>query len=284
MAVTAMADLNSLFNTIYERARLVARHRTLMVNLVEIRTADGWMDRKIPTRPSVTAVSVGETQDYNSPTTFGRTTLATLTPGEIVAQVALTDRALDTDPDGAQMDAEMELGGATATKLDTDLTSAFASFTTDKGAGAGATFTLANLAAGTAVVDFNKARQFGELSAVLHPYHWHDVWVELGRPAATYANVGDLTSEALRDYYVARLANVNIYTNGNIAVDGSSDAVSGVFGARAIMLDVRRPFRLETQRDASARSWELTGTMGYAYGAVHTNEGVKFTADATEPA
>lgn len=284
MAVTTTSDLNNLFNLIYERARFVARHRTLMANLVDVKNATGWMERKVPTRPSVAAVSVGESQDYNSPTTFGTTNLATITPGEVIAQVVLTDILMETDPSGAQSDAEMELGGAVATKLDTDLVSSFSSFASDKGDGAGNTFTMSNFSAGVAVVDYNKARQFGPLSAVLHPYHWYDLWVELGRPAATYANVGELTVEALRDYYVGRLMNVNIYTSGNIAIDGSDDAISGVFGARAIMLDIRRPFRLEPQRDASARAWEINGTMGYGYGVVHSDEGVYFTADATEPA
>lgn len=284
MAVTQVSSLNSLFNLIQDRARFTARHRSLMVNLVQVVNAQGWMDRKIATRPTVSAVQVAETEDFNSPTTFGRTALATLTPQEVIAQVVLTDRALTTDPDGARMDAEMEMGGAIGTKVDTDLVGLFSSFDSDKGDGAGNTFTMANFAAGVAVVDFNKARQFGALSACLHPYHWHDLWTELGTPAATYTNLQDVTSEALRDYYVDRLLNVNIYTNGNIAIDASDDAVSGIFGARAIMLDVRKPITVEPERDASARAWELNASMGYAYGVVHSNEGVYLTADATEPA
>lgn len=90
--------------------------------------------------------------------------------------------------------------------------------------------------------------------------------------------------QALIDYYVYRLQATNIYTNGNIPVDGSDDAISAVFSARAMMLDTRRAFRLEPERDASARAWELNATMVYAYGIVHDGEGVKLTADATEPA
>lgn len=284
MAVTQVSSLNSLFNLIQERARFTARHTSLMVNLVNVVNASGWMDRKVATRPTITAVTVGEAQDYNSPTTFGRTALATLTPDEVIAQITLTDRAMETDPDGARQDAEVEMGGAIGTKVDTDLVGLFSSFSTDKGDGANNTFTFSNFAAGVAVVDFNKARQFGPLSAVLHPYHWHDIWVELGTPAATYTNLQDVTVQALRDYYVDRLLNVNIYTDGNIAIDGSGDAISGCFGARAIMLDVRKPIMVEAQRNASARSWELNVSMGYAYGLIHSGEGVKYTADATEPA
>ncbi len=283
MGVTAVADLNGLFNTIYERALFVAREMNLMANLVDNRSAAGWMNRVVPTRPAITAESVNETQDYAKPTTLGRTTKATLTPGEIIAQVVLTDRDMETDPDNAQRDAEVELGGAIATKLDVDLLTLFSSFTTDKGDGANNTATMANFAAGCAVVRYNKGTQYGRLTSVLHPYHWHDLWVELGQPAATYAALGDLVTQALRDYFIANLLGANIFTSSNIAVDTNADAISGIFVPPAIMLDTRRATRLEAERDASARAWEINATAGYACGVVRTEFGVKFTADATEP-
>ena len=50
MAVTTVSDLNGLFNTIYERALFVARERTLMASLVDVRGATGWMDRNWQSR------------------------------------------------------------------------------------------------------------------------------------------------------------------------------------------------------------------------------------------
>ncbi|MCA9366869.1 hypothetical protein KC887_01225 [Candidatus Kaiserbacteria bacterium] len=283
MAVTTVSDLNGLFNTIYERALFVAREVNLMTNLVDVRGAAGWMDRNISTRPAVSAVSVGESQDYNSPTTFGKSTKATLTPDEIIAQATLTDRDMETDPDGAQADAETELGGAIATKIDVDLLADFGSFTTDKGDGAGNAFTLDNWAAGIAVLGNNKAMQYGMPVSVLHPYHWHDLWLELGKPT-TNVVASDIANEALRNYRVNVINNVQIYTSANIAVDASDDAVSAAFVRPALMLDVRRDMRMEPERDASARAWELNMTAGYAHGVARNEFGVKYTADATEPA
>jgi hypothetical protein len=284
MAVTTVSDLSSLFNTIYERALFVAREQNLMAALVDNRSATGWMNRVVPTRPAITAVSVTESQDFSSPTTFGRSTAATLTPGEIIAQVVLTDRDMETDPDSAMNDAVIEMGGAIATKIDTDLVGAFSSFTTDKGDGAGNSATFENFAAGCAVVRYNKATQFGPINAVMHPYHWHDLWLELGKPAATLAALGDVTTQALRDYFVGTLlGGVRIFTSSNIAVDTGIDAISGIFVGPAIMLDTRRQMRMEQERDASARAWELNVTAGYAYGIVRSTFGVKFTADAAEP-
>jgi hypothetical protein len=284
MAVTQLSDLNGLFNTIYERALFVAREANLMTNLVTNKSATGWMDRNISIRPQISAVSVGETEDFNSPTTFGKNTLATLTPGEIAAQVVLTDRDMETDPDGARTDAEFEMGMSIATKIDVDLLSTFADFTTDKGDGANATATFAKFAAGVAVVNNVTKRSDGNAAAVLHPYHWHDLWLELGKPAATMPNLQEVTVQALRDYYITTLlGGVRIFTSSNISVDASDDAISGIFTRSAIWFDTRRAVRMEPERDASARAWELNINAGYAYGLVRSTYGVKFTADATAP-
>ena len=283
MAVTSTSDLNGLYNTIYDGALMVARAQNLMTNLVDQRSATGWMNRVVPIRPAITAVTVGETEDYNDPTTFGKSTKATITPQEIVAQAVLTDRDMETDPDPAIRDAMLELGGAIATKIDVDLLGAFSSFTTDKGTGAGNAATVASLGAAMAVLSNNKAMQYGTPSAVLHPYHWHDIWLELGKPSATYPNLGELTNEALRSYWVGQLMGLTFYTSPNIAVDGSSDAISAIFVPASMMIDTRRAPRMETERDASARATELNITAGYGYGVVRTEFGVKYTADASEP-
>ena len=283
MAVTQVSDLNSLFNTIYDRALFVAREQNLMVSLVNSKSAVGWMNRIVPIRPQVTAVSVAETEDFNSPTTFGKSTKATLTPAEIISQVVLTDRDMETDPDSAPGDASMELGASIAAKIDTDLVTLFASFSTDKGTGAGNAATVATLGAGVAVLTNAKALQYGQPTAVLHPYHWHDIWVELGQPAATYSNLQEYTTAALRDYFVGDLLGVNFYRSSNIAVDGSDDAVSGIFVRDALMIDTRRAMRFEEERDASARAWELNVTAGYAVGIVRQEFGIGYTADAATP-
>lgn len=283
MAVTAVADLNGLFNTIYQRAAFVAREMNLMAQLVEPQSATGWMTRNISKRPQLTAESVAETQDYSAPATFGKTSLANLTPGEVISQVVLTDRDMETDPDGAMRDAEAEMGGAVATKIDVDLLSLFSSFSKDKGAGAGATATLAKFAAAVAVLGNAHANKFGMINAVLHPYTWHDLWTELGLPAVQKPNFGDITVQVMNSYYKQELNNARVFVSANIAVDANDDAVSGMFVRPAIVLDTRRPMRLEPQRDASARAWELNMTAGYAYGVAQSTYGVAFTNDVTEP-
>lgn len=114
---------------------------------------------------------------------------------------------------------------------------------------------------------------------------WHDFWLELGKPSSQLPNLGEVTNQALQDYYITSLlGGVRIFTSANITVDSSDDAVSGIFTKSAIYLDTRRPMRMEQQRDASARAWELNVNAGYAHGLVRSTYGVKFTADALTPA
>jgi len=283
MAMTTYSDISSFINSIYERSLFVVREMNLMSNLVENYSAQGWMTRTFSTRPEISAETVSDGVDYTNATSFGKSSVGTLTPQEAIAQVVLTDRNVESDPDGARNDAATELGSAIATKIDEDLVSVFSSLSVDAGAGAGSPATIATFAEAVALLKVAKAPTTN-LNAVVHPYHWHDVWVELGQPAATYSNLGDAMNEALRDYFMGRFLALNWYTSTNISVDASDDAISGVFSRQALALDMRRAYRLEPERDASLRAWELNATAGYAYGlGPRPAFGVKYTADATAP-
>lgn len=282
MAITKYSDISSFIASIYERSVFVAREQNLMSNLVSNYSARGWMTRTFSTRPQITAETVADGVDYSNATTFGKSSVGTLTPAEAIAQVILTDQDIETDPDGAVNDAATELGQAIAAKIDTDLTAIFSSFSTDKGPGAGQANTIADLASGVAVVR-NRMKRAGDVVAVLHPYQWHDLWVQLGQPAATYPALGELVTQALRDYYVANLLTIRVYVSSNVPVSGT-DATGGVFNQDAIALDTRRPYRLEPERDASLRGTELNATAGYAVGlGKRPTFGVKFIGDITEP-
>lgn len=283
MAVTQLSSLNGLYNTIYERALFVARDMNIMVNLVANRDASGWMNRVISTRPQITAGTVHELTDYSAPTTFGLTATGTLTPVEYMAQVLLTDRAMETDPWGAQNDAIRELGASIADNIDLNLMGVFDDFGVSKGT-AGTLLPLRTVAAALSRISAKHARQFGRPNVVLHPYQWHDIHQELGQtgsnnPPSEFANM------ALRDYYVGNALGANWYTSTNTA--GTAQAGTAVYGGAftqdAIMLDTRRPTRLEVERDASARADELNITVGYAHGVYRADFGCGILSDASEP-
>lgn len=283
MGITKSSDLNGLFNNIYERAVFVAREANVMVELVtNYSENETFAPRKLATRASITAEAVNDGTDYSNPTTNGRTLVGTLTPGEVIAQVVLTDVDIANDPDNAYEDASMDLGAAIATKIDTDLVGVFASFSTDKGTGAGSAATLASVAAGIAVV--RAAKAINPINVVLHPYQWHDIWTALGQPTSNQAFLGEVANQALRDYFVGSWLNVNWFVSTNITVDGSDDAVGGIFNPQAIAFDSRKSPTLEPERDASLRAWELNMVAGYATGlGPRPTFGVKYTSDASVP-
>jgi hypothetical protein len=281
MAISTVSSLNSLFAALFEDALFVAREANMMTNLVTNYNATGWMNRSVSIYPTVSAVAVAEGTDFASPTTFTKTSLATLTPNEVIAQVILTDRRIDTDPDDARRDAAQELGNAVATKIDVDLVGEFTNFTTDKGPGAGSAATIATFAAGISVL--RNALAPNPIYVVAHPYHWHDIWTELGQPAANQAFLGDVANEALRSFYVGSWTNASWFVNANISVDTDSDAISAMFNPGGLAFDSRKAPTLEPERDASLRAWELNLSAGYADGVRRDAFGVKYTADATEP-
>lgn len=282
MAITKVSDLNSLFNTIIEDTLFVARENTIMAGLVMPYGATGWMDRKIPIRPQLSMTEVAEDEDFATPTTFGKSLKATLTPVMYMTQVFLTDRDIETDPDSAQGDAAREAGFAMAENVDTKLLGLFGSFTSSKGTANNA-LTLSNVAAASAVLVANKAR--GEVWVVLHPYQWHDIWVELGQPGTQKAFLGDVANEALRRGVVGEFVGLSWARSSNITIDANSDATGAAFTREAIGLDTRRRPRMEPDRDPSfgGGAWELNWSHGYAHGIIRNEFGVYIISDATEP-
>jgi len=228
----------------------------------------------------VEAETVGEGEDFANPTTFDKTVLATLTPGEVMAQIVLTDRRIETDPDDARRDAATELGNAIATKIDTDLVTEFTNITSGVGS-AGSSLTFNMVAA--ALSQLRNANAPNPIYVVLHPYGWHDVWDELGSPASNQAFLGDVANEALRSFFVGDWLNISWFTSSNIPVDDNDDAVSAIFNPNALGFDSRKAPTLEVERDASLRAYELNMSAGYAVGVIRTAFARKITHDATTP-
>lgn len=280
MPLTQQADLNGLYNTIYEDALFAARELSLMPSLVTSFNSTGYADREVPIYAQAQALSVNEGVDFVTNKKLSKALLAKFTPGEVMAQFILTDRMVQTDPDAANAAASTELGGAVAEKIDKDLLAVFSSFPTSKGT-AGAAHAMAQVAAGLAVIRNNKAR--GAATVVEHPYQWHDVWLELGKPAANHAFMGELANQALKDYFVGAFLSVTWFTSSNIEIDADGDATGAIFTRDALALDVREAVSLRTQRDESLRATELNMHTGYAVGKLRGERGVALISDATEP-
>jgi len=212
---------------------------------------------------------------------MSKSTQATFTPGEVIAQALLTDQNMETSPEDEVAAASFELGSAIATKIDTDLIALFPSLAVDLGPGAGTAADLQSFA--DCIAYLRNAKAMGTIQIVAHPYHWHDIWTQLGQPAATMDFLGDMANQAMRQYFVGLFLGAQWYISANISVDTNDDAISGIFVRDALAFDSRRAPRLEPERDASLRGTELNMTAGYAVGTLRSEWGCEYTADATAP-
>lgn len=276
-----VADLNSYFNNIYEDAVFVVRERNMMTRLVRTFT-DGRGDqtRTLTTYPEISPQLVAETEDYANPTRFDKSLVSTLTPYEYASQAILTDRRLETDPQNARLDAARELGEGIATDIDAKICSDFASLTAGTVGAAGSAMIWGYFYAAHSILRANNVP--GPYVCVLHPYHWHDLAGDVAA-GATATNAPELQDRVMRQWWVGNVAGVDLYFNANIDVDDNDDAISAMFSRDALAFDLRRDLRIEPERDASARAWELNATILYAHGVWRPSFGVQIIADASTP-
>jgi len=119
--------------------------------------------------------------------------------------------------------------------------------------------------------------------AVLHPTHWHQL-ATTAAVAGTVTNAPNFQDEVMRRWYVGTAAGVDIFVSNNVpAGSTSTDSYSAMFNPRALAYDLRRDYRLEPERDASARAWELNATMLYAHGVWRPLWGAYILCDAQAP-
>jgi hypothetical protein len=275
------ANISTYIQNIYEDAMFIARENSLMPMLITnfSDTTDENRLRKSSIYGSATLATIGETDDLSSQT-FTPAVLSTLTPAEVGAQFFLTDSRLSSDPFGVRNDAAMELGMAMATKINQDCLGDLASLTGGTVGAAGTAITWGQFFAARALLKAQKAPE--PYTAVMHEYQWF-VLAKAVAPAATVTNAPALQNEVAGRYYVGTVAGVNVYTTADITIDGSTDAKGGMFSAAALALDSRRAPRLEVERDASRRGYELNMTGVYAHGVWRPAFGVLMYFDAATP-
>uniref|UniRef100_A0A6H1ZE65 Putative capsid protein n=1 Tax=viral metagenome TaxID=1070528 RepID=A0A6H1ZE65_9ZZZZ len=282
IGVSRVADLNAYFNNIFEDAEFIVREQNMMTRLVRSFT-DGRGDqiRKLTEYPEISMSAVAETEDFAAPTQFDKSLISTLTPSELMAQTIITDRRIETDPQNARADAALEMGAAGASKYDVDLCSNFSSLTGGTVGAAGSTMIWGYFFA--AISRLRNAKIPRPWYAVLHPYHWHAL-AKTAAVSQTVTNAPEFQDQIMRQWWVGNVAGVDVFTNANIAVNATTnDAVSAIYNPNAIAIDIRRDLRLEPERDASKRAWELNLTTLYAHGVWRKAWGVYITADATAP-
>lgn len=272
------SDISSFMNVIYEDALLIARDNNVMTPLVSNFSDPNESEtRKLSQYTGATINTIGEADDLVGQT-FTPSVISTLTPAEVGAQYFITDKRLNSSPFAERQMAAMDLGMAVATKIETDLVGDFSSFTGGTIGSSGTTLTWGHLYAAANILRANKAPM--PYACVLHPYQYHPLGLAVV-PAgnSTFAAAAPRTGDAItQNYFVARTPMFDIYVSSNITAGVAS--VGGMFSRQALAFDMRRGVRLEPERDASRRGWELNVTAVYAHGVWRPTFGVKIIATA----
>lgn len=274
-----VSSLNSLFNNIFEDAVFTVHEQTLATQLCKFYSnGRGLQTRNLSYFPTVTPATVAENDDISNPTVFGKTSITTLTPAEIGAQVLITDSMLETEGQSIREAAAMELAQGIADKIDSDIFTAGTAFTGGSVGATGSTMTWGYLYA--AVANLRAAKVPRPYYAVLHPNSWEPL-AEAAAVASTVTNAPQFQDEIMRNWYVGNIAGLDgIFYSANIKTVGN-DAFNLVFNPWALAFDLRRPMRLEPERDASKRAWELNVSALYAAGVWRPAFGVMCVALAS---
>lgn len=286
MAITTIAELDAMIQTVVGITRFTARHKPVMRQLV--RTYE-WPDHKghpqdFPKIGTLTAKSLVEGVDMVEAQTIGDTKV-TITPAEVGLKIILTRRMLNRAPPGFEKDLGGETGRAYSEKQDKDMLGLFSGLSTGL-SGAGAALTIGMLGAGRARVKGNPTEPGPEpLFCVLHPFHAWDIQSAIIPLSSGLVAAGarDDSDMALRRAQLGRLFGMDIYEDGNISVDANDDAYSGIFSRDAFILMIVNEGSIERDPDPSLRAVELNFVGEYGYGEWTDSFGYYLFADAAAP-
>ena|SRR3990167_1411818 len=278
MPYNTEADIATFVNTVWADALLVARDNNVMAPLVtNFGDITGLAVRKNAKYGTAVFNQITEVDDLSSQS-FTPTVDQTLTPYEYGAQFFVTDSRLETDIFALRSDAASELGAAYGQKIDGFLSGLFSSFTGGTVGGTTSNMTWATFLAGLTAM--RRAMAPRPWRCVLNPEQYMCLGTAIA-PGVTVTNAPQLQDEFVRQYYVNTVAGVDIYIDGNITA--AATVAGGFFSPSALALDMRRPFRMEPERDASRRGIELNVSSIFAYGVWRPQYGVVILTAGTAP-
>ena len=124
----------------------------------------------------------------------------------------------------------------------------------------------------------------------MHPFQLKDIQDQLTVGITTTASNGagsvdGMTAEMVRNGFSGTLFNANVFTDGNISIDGSDDAKGGIFHQMAIVLVEGHAPKAETRRrpDIGGGADEVFLYDEFVYGERRDEWGYELLSDATAP-
>ncbi len=295
MAITSTTTITTLQEKVIGAARLTLKDDVLAIkSSFQVQRGRPGMDDTYnsPKLPGVTAVGLTEGVDMVSESMTDTNVAVSAT--EVGVSVELTNKMLRTvHGEEFMRKAGVAMGSAINVKQEQDLATLIDGFSNVVGLD-GSSGTLGQLGAGLAQLRNNSEpiseAMFRKVSAVLHPYTWHDISQQLfptgsgDAHAPMTAQTNGKSGDVMDKYFpVGRYFNTPVKVSTNL-VTSSNDVRNGIWHEDAGLMYEFMPATLEVDdSDKSMRSKELSMVIDYGYGELNDGFGREWDTDATAP-
>ena len=277
---TNTTTLNDLLPAITAEALFVASEKSIMRGLVRNYTLSPGNGKTVtvPIYPRQTATSLTEAVASNQVAVS--TSGATLTVSEVGLYATVSDLAMMASASNVVADLGRLFGEAIARKMDTDLLSNVGSLNAGVG-GAAVTATPALIFQAIAKLRAQGYDTSNDCAIVLHPNIAYDVASTLTSTFAAPASA--IGNSALENGFMGMLGGVPVYQSSlvNVAAATAGDYNCVVFHKDAFGLAMMQDVKIETQRQAAARAFDIVGSAIYGQGILYNNAGVYAQFDST---
>jgi len=277
---TNTTTLNDLLPAITAEALFVASEKSIMRGLVRNYTLSPGNGKTVtvPIYPRQTATSLTEAVASNQVAVS--TSGAILTVAEVGLYATVSDLAMMASASNVVADLGRLFGEAIARKMDTDLLSNVASLNAGVG-GAAVTATPALIFQAIAKLRAQGYDTSNDCAIVLHPNIAYDVASTLTSTFAAPASA--IGNSALENGFMGMLGGVPVYQSSlvNVAAATTGDYNCVVFHKDAFGLAMMQDVKIETQRQAAARAFDIVGSAIYGQGILYNNAGVYAQFDST---
>jgi hypothetical protein len=277
--LTNTTSLNDLLPSIVAEALFVASERSIMRGLVRNYTLNPGQGKTVtvPIYPKVTAAALTEA---TAPTATQVTTdSAVLTVSEVGLTATISDLAMMASATNVVADIGRLFGEAIARKIDSDLFSNVSSLS----AGVGSASTTATPALVFQAIAKLRSQGYDtamDCAIVMHPNVAYDVASTLTSTFAAPASM--IGNDALRDGFMGTLGGVPVYQSSLVNNTGTTgDYNCVIFHRDAFGLAVMQDIKIETQRQAALRGYDIVGSAIYGHGILYNAAGVYGQFDST---
>jgi N4-gp56 family major capsid protein len=261
----------------------VASEKSIMRGLVRNYTLAAGQGKTVtvPIYPKQTAAALteGTAPSFTAVSTDG----AILTVSEVGLTAQISDLAIMASSSNVVADIGRLFGEAIARKMDSDLLAKFDTFSGYVG-GVSTTATPALLFQAIAKLRSQGYDTSNDCAIVLHPNVAYDVASTLTSTFAAPASM--VGNDALRNGFMGMLGGVPVYQSSLVgatsASGGSSgDYACGIFHRDALGLAMMQDIRIESQREATKRGFDIVGSAIYGVGELYDNAGIQGIFDSS---